>query len=43
LKKEFCLTDTEFTENEVQQIKENNPWLMALTEDRISELNINNS
>jgi hypothetical protein len=38
LKKAFLLTDTEFTEQEIKEIKEGNDWLMALTEDRLKEL-----
>lgn len=38
LKKEFLLTENEFTENEIKEIKEGNNWLMSLTEDRIKEL-----
>ena len=32
------LTDTEFTEQDVNEIKEGNKWLMLLTEDRLKEL-----
>ena len=38
LKKKFMLTDTEFTEQDVFEIKEGNKWLMLLTEDRLKEL-----
>ena len=32
------LTDTEFNDNEIKEIKDGNNWLMTLTEDRIKEL-----
>jgi hypothetical protein len=39
LKNQFLLSDTEFNENEIKEIKEgNNSWLMILTEDRFKEL-----
>jgi hypothetical protein len=38
LRKQFLLTDTEFTEQDLNEIKEGNRWLMLLTEDRIKEL-----
>ena len=38
LKNKFMLTDTEFTEQDVNEIKEGNKWLMLLTEDRLKEL-----
>jgi hypothetical protein len=38
LKKDFMLTDTEFTEHDLNEIKNGNNWLMVLTEDRLKEL-----
>ena len=32
------LSGTEFTEQEIKEIKENNSWLMTMTEDRVKEL-----
>jgi hypothetical protein len=32
------LTDTEFTEQDLLEIKQGNNWLMVLTEDRLKEL-----
>jgi len=32
------LTDSEFNENEIKEIQDGNPWLMAFTEDRFKEL-----
>jgi hypothetical protein len=35
------LTDTEFTEQDLLEIKNGNSWLMVLTEDRLKELENN--
>jgi hypothetical protein len=32
------LTDTEFSEHDLHEIKQGNSWLMVLTEDRMKEL-----
>jgi hypothetical protein len=38
LKKNFLLTESEFSEQDVKDIKEGNKWLMTLTADRIKEI-----
>jgi hypothetical protein len=38
LKNDFMLTDSEFTEHDLVEIKQGNNWLMVLTEDRLKEL-----
>jgi hypothetical protein len=38
LKKTFLLAETDFTPNQIEDIKKGNDWLMTLTEDRIKEL-----
>jgi hypothetical protein len=41
LKSFFNLSENEFTEDELKEVKEGNKWLMTLTEDRIKELDNN--